>query len=342
MKYPTSKHGHPNRTHRGFTALEFMIVLALSAVILGGMVVSYGTLVRTQPQVAGLIQVPLTDARIRNFYSASSTNYRNTPSSPSLDALALAEELREKFYEDVQGATAVFCLARADGVDNTWKPAYIRYTPETDEELDTSQKFRDHIIRVAGVSASQYQSYRNPGNSQTGLPPNASVFILTYSREASHLRVQAIYDIDTLRFPAARDEQAALLGLHASVKRYADPPGPPAGTLYSLVYSAGYSVFYPPSNPTARTYNDMADNTFVPLFVTFERSTRLAYREGTVVDRFKLAAERPFYFLWWPDPMVRHLAPQANTAAPALPQQAYNHQAGRTSFMFTVPMFPAL
>lgn len=341
MKPAASMPGHRAQLP-GFTSLELVIVLALSAVILGGMVVSYGTLVRSQPQVAGLVQVPLTEARIRTFYSVADTNYRNTPVSPSLDALAMAEELREKFYEDVQGATAVFCLARADGVDNAWKPAYIRYTPETDEELDTPQKFRDHIIRVAGVSASQYQSYRNPGTSQTGLPPNASIFILSYSYEASHMRVLAIYDIDMLRFPARRDEDAKFLGLHASVKRYADPPGPPAGTFYSLIYASGYSVFFPPSNPAARTYNDMADNTFVPLYVTFERSTRLAHREGTAVDRFKLAAERPFYFVWWPDPMARHLGPQANTAPPTLPLQAYNHQGGRTSFMFTVPMFPAL
>jgi hypothetical protein len=79
------------------------------------------------------------------------------------------------------------------------------------------------------------------------------------------------------------------------------------------------------------------------LFITFERSARLALRETpATIERFKRAAERPFYFIWWPDPAARHLGPVANTFASSDPRQAYNQMAGRTSFMFTTPMFPAL
>lgn len=324
------------RRRFGFSSIELLMVLALSALVLGGMVVSYGTLVRSQPQVASVVAVPLGSTRLVRFYGSNDTKRQNTASAPSYGSLALAEELREQFYHDVLSATAVFCLPRAG--DNTWKPAYIKYNPDTDEELDTSQKFREHIIRVAGVPASQYQNYRNPGASSEKDQPNLSVFILGYSSASGYLRVQALYDIDVIRYTGGSQP----LGFHASVKRYTDPEGPPPGVDYSLIFSGGYSVFYPPANPAATKDTDMAKDGFTPLFVSFERYTRLAVRESTAIDRFKLAAERPFYFIWWPDPAARHLGEQKNTAPTSTPQQAYNHMAGRTSFMFTVPMFPAL
>jgi hypothetical protein len=39
---------------------------------------------------------------------------------------------------------------------------------------------------------------------------------------------------------------------------------------------------------------------------------------------------------------ARHLGPIANTLPRTDPRQTYNHMSGRTSLMFTVPMFPAL
>ena len=319
--------------------MELVLVLALSALVMGAVVVSYGTLVRSQPQVATVVDVPLTTTRLNTFFNNSSSNYRDTHSAPSFGSLADAEKLREQFEHDVLSATAVFCLPRAEDKDNLWKPAYIRYNPETDEELDTPQKFRDHIIRVASVPETQYVNFRNPGiDKNTPLPPNASIFILSYTASSAYLRVQAIYDIDVIRFT---DPKKAM-GFHASVKRYADPFPLPEGYAYSLVFSSGYRVFYPPANPAATNAAGFSTDGFTPLFVTFERYTRRAFVEGVPTDRFKLAAERPFYFVWWPDPAARHIGAQANTASPTTAQHAYNHMAGRTSFMFTVPMFPAL
>lgn len=327
---------HEDQRQRGFSSMELLVVLSLSAIVLGGMVVSYGTLVRSQPQVASVVNVPLGSARLNNFYGSTDARKENTSSAPSFGSLAIAEELREQFYHDVLSATAVFCLPRTG--DNTWKPSYIKYDPETDDVLDTPQKFREHIIRVANVPSGLYQDFRNPGASAAVQAPNASIFILGFSREAAYIRVQAIYDIDVIRLTKTAEPK----GFHASVKRFTDPAELPLGTSYSLVYSGDYSVFYPPANPSARVAVDYAKDGFTPLFVTFERYTRLAVRESTAIDRFKIAAERPFYFIWWPDPAARHLGEQKNTASPSAPQQAYNHMAGRTSFMFTVPMFPAL
>lgn len=321
----------------GFSSVELLLVISLSAIVLGSIVVVYGTLARNQPNVGSVVSVALDDTRLRNFYSSTDAERRNTSTAPSYGALAVAEEMREQFYHDVISATAVFCLPR--NIDNVWKPSYIPYDRLTDDEIDTPQKFRAHIIRKGLVPSSLYLDLRNPGTSSAAIPTNASIFILSYTDQSQYLRVQAIYDIDVIRFVDAKGP----LGFHASVKRFTDPFPVVAGNVsYSLVFSGGYSVFYPPADPTAKAAADFSKDGFTPLFVTFERYTRLALKESTAIDRFKLAAERPFYFIWWPDPAAHHLGAQANTASPTTPQQAYNHMAGRTSFMFTVPLFPAL
>ncbi|WP_395740215.1 hypothetical protein [Prosthecobacter sp.] len=326
-----------HRVHQpgGFTSVELLLVLALSAVILGGAVVSYGTLVRSQPSVSSMVSVPLGVARMQNFYSLIGDSV-NVPMAPQYGALSLAEELREQFLTDTLSATSVYCLPR-DGM-NTWRPSVIPYNSTQDGELDTPQKFRAHVIARASVPSSLYRDYRNPLNDGTSVPMNASIFVLGYSKYAGYLKVNAIYDIDVIRFTATNEPN----GIYASVKRYADSTS--SLTPSTLSYMGGYDVFYPPSipNPTNSTQWSTTDG-FTPLFVTFERATRLALRESpTTIDRFKRAYERPFYFIWWPDPAARNLGPVANTLASTDPRQAYNQMGGRTAFMFTVPIFPAL
>lgn len=325
-----------SRIHQpgGFTSVELLLVLALSAVILGGAVVSYGTLVRSQPSVSSMVAVPLGSTRSLNFYGTIK-NIVDVGMAPQYGALSLAEELREQFLTDTLSATAVYCLPR-DGI-NTWKPSLIAYNSSTDSELDTPQKFRAHIIARAGVSSSLYRDYRNPLNDGTSVPQNASIFVLGYSKYSGYLKVNAIYDIDLIRFTGATEPN----GIHASVKRYADATSstPPA----TLTYMGGYDVFFPPSIPSPTNASQWSTDGFTPLFITFERASRLALRESpATIDRFKRAYERPFYFIWWPDPAARHLGQIANTLASTDPRQAYNQMAGRSSFMFTVPMFPAL
>ncbi|OYW72590.1 MAG: hypothetical protein B7Z37_24385 [Verrucomicrobia bacterium 12-59-8] len=324
------------RAHQpgGFTSVELLLVLALSAVILGGAVVSYGTIVRSQPSVSSMVAVPLGSTRAENFYGLLSDTV-NAAMAPQYGALSLAEELREQFLTDTLSATAVYCLPR-DGM-NTWKPAVIAYDSTQDGELDTPQKFRAHIIAHAGVSSSLYRDYRNPLNDGTAIPLNASIFVLGYSKYAGYLKVNAIYDIDLIRFTGAREPN----GIYASVKRYSETSA--SLTPSTLTYMGGYDVFFPPSVPNPTSASQWSTDGFTPLFITFERASRLALRETpATIDRFKRAYERPFYFIWWPDPAVRHLGPVANTFSSTDPRQAYNHMAGRTAFMFTVPMFPAL
>lgn len=324
------------RVHRpgGFTSVELLLVLALSAVILGGAVVSYGTIVRSQPSVSSIVAVPLGQTYTQNFYGVLSDTV-NTAMAPQYGALSLAEELREQFLTDILSATAVYCLPR-DGM-NTWRPSVIAYDSTNDGELDTPQKFRAHIIAHASVSSTLYRDYRNPLNDGTAIPQNASIFVLGYSKYAGYLKVNAIYDIDLIRFTGTNQPN----GIYASVKRYADATV--SLTPSTLTYMGGYDVFYPPSVPNPTSASQWSTDGFTPLFITIERSARLALRETpTTIERFKRAYERPFYFIWWPDPAARHLGPVANTLSSTDPRQAYNHMAGRTAFMFTVPMFPAL
>ena len=102
-----------HRAHQsgGFTSVELLLVLALSAVVIGGAVVSYGTIVRSQPSVSSAVTVPLGIARMQNFYGLSSDTV-NVAMAPQYGALSLAEELREQFVTDTLSATAVFCLPR--------------------------------------------------------------------------------------------------------------------------------------------------------------------------------------------------------------------------------------
>lgn len=326
------------RQEKGFTTLELLLVLSLSAFILGSLVVSFGTLSRSRPNVTSTVTAALGSTRLANYYGDTSTQQEVTPTAPNYGTLAVAEKLREQFYADIIGATAVFCLSR-DGL-NTYRPHFITYNPTQHGEIDGPEKFREHLVTgINAVPATLYKDYRNPFNTVASRPTNnASIFILGFSQEANKLKVLALYDIDVERYTARNTPQ----GFHASVKRYSENP---AGTSFSLSFSGGYAIFYPPSIPVVDILrpNEWATDGFTPLYITFERSTRLAQLEGTAVDRFKVASERPFYFIWWPDPGAKNLGPIPNSLpAAADPRQAYYHMAGRTSFMFTVPIFPSL
>ncbi|MBL9133850.1 MAG: hypothetical protein JNG86_21745, partial [Verrucomicrobiaceae bacterium] len=135
----------PARQRGGFTSVELLLVLALGAVVIGGSVVTYGTIVRSQPRVSSCITVPLGSTRMQHFYGSSNSTL-DTASAPQFGGLSQAEELRETFLNEVVGATAVFCLGRDD--TNTYKPSLIAYNAATHGELDTPQKFRAHLIAI--------------------------------------------------------------------------------------------------------------------------------------------------------------------------------------------------
>ncbi len=312
---------------QGFTSAELLLVLALGGMVIGGAVVSFGTLVRNQPRVSAVVEVEL-GTRLNTWYGLPlATTKKTVTSAPNYGAVALAEKLREQLNNDVISATAVFCLTR--DAANPYHPTTIPYNPATDEILDTGVKFRDHLNAKGLTANSLFGSDRFFSSSKS----NATIFILGFSKTPNELSVIATYDIDVVKVLKPD-------GFYASVRRYIGPP------VVNVSEPQGYDIFYPPyatlyNSTTWANANGTTDG-FTPLFVAFERTARLAMTEGTSNDKFKKAAERPFYFVWWPDPGARDLRKQPNSYPTTDPRAAYNHQGGRTSFMFTVPMFPSL
>lgn len=319
--------------NQGFTSAELLLVLALGAIVIGGAAVSFGTLVRNQPRVSSVVEVDLGSKLVTWYGAGYPGTKKNVTSAPNYGSVAMAERLREQFNNDVISATAVYCLTRDSNTANTYHPTTIPYNPATDAIIDTASAFRDHLIAKGAVASSLFGSDRFYSSTKS----NATIFILGYSKTANELSVIATYDIDIIKVGTsdARD----LDGFYASVRRYIGPP------VLNVNEPQGYEVFYPPYKdpdvPNPPPWPTTTDG-FTPLFVAFERSARTAVSEGTSTDRFKKAAERPFYMIWWPDPGARDLRKQPNSYPNTDPRQAYNHQGGRTSFMFTVPMFPSL
>jgi hypothetical protein len=310
--------------HRhGFSSAELLMVLAVGSLVIGASMVAFGTVVKNQPRVASVTEVEVGLARMQAYYNES-VSKKNVLTAPNYGAVSLAEKMREQFNSDVLSATAVYCLARDN--PNTFHPYYLPYTPGTDAVLDTSLKFREHLITRGLVASGLYKTDRNFSPSS-----NASIFILGYSKVVNELNVAAVYDIDVVRTTGPA-------GFYASVKRYQGGPREPGPLIpRPTPVPDYYDIFYPPSASGTASASDG----FTPLWVSFERKARLALTEGDP-DRFKVANGQPFHLIWWPDPGAPNLKAVTNSRLPTDPRKAYNHQGGRTSFMFTVPMFPAL
>lgn len=307
----------------GFSAAELLVAMAIGAVIIGAAAVAYGTVARSQPRVGSSAVVTLDSTRLQNFYNLNQATIQATI-APNYGSLARAEVMRERFLNDCLSATAVFPLART-GI-NTYRPFQITFNPATDTFPDNPLRFRELLVAKGLVAASVFVSTRNYNTTAT----NASIFVLGYSPDTGVINVTAVYEVDI-------SKTTSPAGFYASVRRHANNGSGATLTAY-------YDVFYPPSDPLS--WSSTTDG-FTPLWVSFERQARrdLSPPETTDIERFKLAREKPFYLIWWPDPAARSLGQYraSNTSyAPTDPRRAYNHMAARTSFMFTVPVFPAL
>lgn len=306
----------------GFTSAELLLAMALGAAVIGAAAIAFGTIARNQPHVQSLVNVTLDATRLGNYYGQSVSTWQ-TSTAPNYGAAMKAEDMRERFLADVMKAVAVFPLART-GV-NTYRPAEIAFNPLVDTFPENPLKFREMLVN-SGVASTLYQAKRNYDSTS----PNCSIFVLGYSADATKLRVDAIYDIDIDKINSPK-------GFYASVKRYYTPVAGTAGL------TAYYDVFYPPYDGTL--WPTTSDK-FTPLWVSFERKSRanMTPPESNDIERFKMAYEKPFHLIWWPDPSAATLGLYRATTStfPATdPRQVYNPMAGRTSLMFTVPEFPS-
>ncbi len=329
------------RQAAGFSAVELLVVLALGAVVLGGVMVAYGTLVGHRAGVAETVQINLSTTLLNDFYGPGQVTTRTVPLAPSYGALARAEKLREEFHKDILGAAGVFCLYRkSNRITNPLRFSWFPYNPAQDGPLESPRDFYDFLVRLDAAAAAVFEIPANPGTNNQSPAPHASVYVTSFSSDRTRLGIVALYEVDLIRF---EQQTVKPWGFYTSVRRYTHDLLNPDAQI--SVLSGGYEVFFPPSVPNATLVSQFSSDDFRPVFVYFERSIRRYPTEdnGMGRDRFKIAAERPFYFVWWPDPAMPHLATLSNgTVSPALARRAYNHMGGKTSFMHTVPMFPAL
>lgn len=325
----------------GFSTLELLVVLALGAVILSGVMVTYGTLMAGRTNISETMEVTLPVARATNFFGAGAPNIRTIPVAPSYGALARAEKLREEFNRDALAAASIFCLYRRTAVvTNTLRYNWFPYNAATDGQIDSPTAFYNLLVRKYPGAATIFEVPANPG---AAAPPSkvpdahATIFMTSFTADSDKLAILATYEVDVSRYEAAKP-----WGFYASVRKYSYN----ASNLSALesAFVSGFEVFYQPSLRVVTSPTQFATDGFNPLFIMFDRAVRRSVVEDSVLgrDRFKVAAEQPFYFIWWPDPAMTDLGSMPLSGQPREARRAYNHMGGRTSFMFTVPMFPAL
>jgi prepilin-type N-terminal cleavage/methylation domain-containing protein len=295
---------------RGFTFAEVLMALAIGAAVIATAVVSYQAVTQSGSGLGTYGPVQLPDGVLFDFYKQSGA-YVDAYFAPNYGRVAQAEVVRDELYEDISHASAVFCLARTTQADSALRPTDIPIAVDYDaRRLDTPEAFRTFLETALPVTAGRFSAYRGASAAQ-----NLSIFVLRPSNDADELLVQSIYEVDFV--PAVTPA-----GTYASVRRY-----------QGNFCTDFYDIFYPASSGTVA---------FLPVVASFERAVRTAVAESDY-DKYKVAANRPFYFVWWPDPAVPALenSGPANISGGNLPQP-YQAMTGRTSLFMVLPMFPSL
>lgn len=317
-RWQSSVGGGNRRAIRGFSFSELLMAAAIAVCVLTVAVIAFRVVSQSSNRYGQYTKIHLPNGALFTLYGLGGTDLQ-TWVAPNYGRVAQAELLRDTFYEDISHATAVYCLART-GRDEIVRPTSIDIDqglyPNFDARtLGTPDVFRDFLEQNGIADAGFFFGYRGAAGRT-----NLSIFILQPSTSETALSVRAVYELDLIA------TEGTPTGTYVSVRRYDN---------YSNQNRAPtdyYDVFYPESDP--------AD--FPVTAVHFELSRRLAPSD-TTYDLFKVAPEKPFYFLWWPDPAAPVLANDSNpTYGGGDPRAAYGQMGSRTSFFLVVPMFPAL
>ena len=290
----------------GFTFVELVVAMCIAAGVIMVAVLAYGTISKTGPS-RRQANVRLTVTNAINFYN-SSNSLIAVSEAPSFAAAAMAESMRERLMRDVGSASAICCLARNKPNIAGFRPTNISLPTNFDVRgMVTPESFRTNLIDRSGEI---YVSY-----SGATTATNLSIYILGYSGYSTNVLVKAIYETDLVQVTNNPP------GVYASVRRYA-----------GVTMTDYYHVFYPGQT-----------NNFSPLAVFFEKES-LGTSGSNAVDRYRQAEEKPFYFVWWPDPARENLASRylPETLTNSSPRFVYSGMAGTTSFFFVIPAFPPL
>ena len=293
------------KTSSGFTFVEILVAMVIGAAVIMVAVLAYGTIARNGPSRR---QANVTLASVIALYGT------NIPliavsEAPSYTAAAMAESMRERLLGDIASASAVCCLARS-GPNVGGRPTNLPLPTNFDVRgMVTPDNFRTNLIEP---TPNVYASY-------TGATTNAnlSIYILGCSDTSTNVLVKAIYETDFVNLTNAPS------GVYASVRRWV-----------GITLTDYYHVFYPGQT-----------NSFSPVAVFFDQSTNYLGSSGNATtDRYRQAAGRPFYFVWWPDPARKSLASSylRETLTTTNPRYGYTNMPGATSFFFVIPAFPPL
>lgn len=318
----------PHTSRRGFSLLELLIVASLCAVVFTSGSLAYRAVAQNQRRATTFQEVTLTSAVATNFFPGTTDTTIDSYTTPSYGRAAIAQRMRNLFYEDVESSCAVFALPRLGNL-NTIRERVITIGNRHPGAYDTPAGFLSLLGELSSTAtrAAVFRTYRGaPADSVTVgtvTTPlvNGSVFILQPSGSPTEIWVRAVYEIDYIGFNDTAQRTSAYPSgvpcVHASVRRYVD------GTLTNF-----YDVVFREST-TAMVG--------VP-FVHLERAVRTNVVESAVTN-FKVAANHPFYLMWWPDPAASSLRGTAITTYTGL-RTAYSKHEGQTSFTFVVPQYP--
>jgi type II secretory pathway pseudopilin PulG len=301
---------------RGWTFVEMLVAVSLSAVFMGAASLVFGAITANSKRLTTVMDLNIGAANKANFYSQSGDTVR-VYQAPNCGKAAFVQDFRDLILEDATYSSSIFCLPRS--ALNTVRPEFLTYdagvidTTTNRPRLDTPEAFRQFLATAEPTSAGIYDSAIR--NVPATAKPNTSIYFLAPETDPGFIRVQAVYEIDFVT-------PTNITGTYASVRRYKN------GALthyYDIYYAAG------------------SGDAFQPGFVAFERKGRLAVNEGTAIDRFKISNGSPFYLIWLPDPAINpYQLPSWTAADPASsPRAAYEKMTGKTSFLIAIPLFPS-
>jgi|688.fasta_scaffold07474_13 hypothetical protein len=292
-----------------FTLVELLIAAAIGAAIITAAVVGFGV-ISNLSSGGGSSNVELPGGAISDLYGADSS-FITVGANPNYFQGIQARQLKDRLVRDVAAGTAVFCLGRDFRGSPAIRPLSLPVQPNTDFRNSASpDAFRDSF-------SAQLDSFPSGQSGALSWARNVSVFVLgtldNVLQSSNNLAVLAIYEVD---FVPTTEPSG---GTFASVRRF-------SGT-NNAVPTDYYHAFYPGEANGA--------NGFRPLAAFFPRS---AAAEG---GAFALANNRPFSFLWWPDPLVSKLEGAAVPSGSTVPG-SYANMSDRTGLFFVLPTFPPL
>ena len=308
----------------GFSLIELLITVGISAVVIAAGAAVFASVANARSSKSSTVRIPLGNATASAFFGQDLGGLPiQTWSAPNYARAAEAELLRSVLLSDIQSACAVFVLSRDS--NSTFRPSNSTITLTgnwTASAPDTPEAFRALLADLFPSTSAIFTAYRGAPVSTDSR--NFSMFVLRPSPAPDTLLIQSIYELDFLG-------STSPAGTYAAFRRFAG--NPPALTGY-------YDVFY--AEPFVPSDTDSAP--FFPPVAAFERRVRAASVEGVPADAFKKAHNRPFYFVWLPNPASRRLAVPKDTTAltTADPRYYYSSMGNRTGLFFVIPMFPSL